>query len=189
MKGKKYKCPAKAPGCHGDYVKFNSFKKTCDNPACAIHKAVADREKAEKHKRSKNRRELREFNLANRTIAGWCKWAREDGFQPWVRLRDKGDGCISCGSKTKPSYHAGHFMSVGSRPELQFHPANCHKQCSGCNQSRKSISHKYRARLVDKVGLRMVEYLENYHAVTKLTVEEIKGIRSHFQELIKELKR
>lgn len=193
-KEKLYKCGVKAEGCFISGHRwtanfdFSGNKYCCKNPNCVLSRTVSVREKAEKKRRTKNKRALKEFNQANRTIAGWCKWAREGGFQPYIRLRDKDDGCIVCGSRTKPSYHAGHFMSVGSRPELQFHPANCHKQCSGCNQSIASVSSKYRANLVIKIGLEMVEYLENYHSVTKMTVEDIKDVMAHYKELSLELK-
>lgn len=182
------KCLTKAIGCLGEYTQWSSFQITCANPACAITKAVKDREKREAKERSKTARELKAWRLANRTIKGWCKWARDEGFQPYVRLRDKDEGCISCGSKTKAYYEAGHYLSVGSRPELQFHPDNCHKQCRGCNHSRKSISHKYRANLINKIGLERVEYLDNYHAVTNWTVEEIKEIKAHYVAELKRLK-
>ena len=79
-------------------------------------------------------------------------------------------------------------MSVGSRPELQFHPANCNRQCDGCNLSRKSISHKYRAGMVVKWGLEITEYLENYHGVLRLTVDDIKEIKKHFRAELNRLK-
>jgi hypothetical protein len=98
------------------------------------------------------------------------------------------DGCIVCGSKTKASYHAGHFQTVASRPEIQFHPDNCHKQCSGCNCSIASVSAKYRANLVKKIGLKRVEYLENYHGDHSFTVEDIKEIKAHYRAELKRLK-
>lgn len=185
---KKYKCPAKADGCQGEFVKFNSFQKTCNNPLCALEQAIKDREKREAKERAKNRRELKKWKEDNRTIKGWCLEARRDGFNPFIRERDKDDGCIVCDSKDKAMYHAGHFMSVGSRPELQFHPDNAHKQCSGCNCSIASVSSKYRANLVKKIGLVRVEYLENYHAEFKLSIEEIKEIKAHFRDELKRLK-
>lgn len=190
MKTKFFKCREKKEGCEVQYERWTSNiqrQAVCLNPKCLISKAERNREKTEAKKRSKSKRELREYNIANRTIKGWCLDARRDGFNPYIRERDKDDGCIVCGSKTKPMYHAGHFMSVGSRPELQFHPDNCHKQCSGCNCSIASVAQKYRANLVDKIGLKKVEYLENYHAVTNWTVGEIKEIKKHFIELTKEL--
>jgi len=189
MKVKKYLCLQKAEGCEGSFVKFSSFQATCRNIKCAIKKAQADREKKELKERRKSKRELKEGRLALRTIAGWCHDARKNGFNPWVRLRDRNDGCIVCGSMVKSMYHAGHFMAVGGRPELQFHPDNCHKQCSGCNCSITSVASKYRANLVKKIGLSRVEYLENYHSTIRWTIEEITEIRTHYQGLTLELKK
>lgn len=185
---KKRKCRTKAPGCEVDYIQWSSFQSTCSNPACAIKKAVKDRERREAKERSRIATERKTWRLANRTIAGWCLDARRDGFNPYVRYRDREDGCIVCGRKDKAMYHSGHFMSVGSRPELQFHPDNAHKQCSGCNCSIASVAKKYRANLVDKIGVKRVEYLENYHATTRWTVDEIKEIKKHYQGEVKRLK-
>jgi hypothetical protein len=50
------------------------------------------------------------------------------------------------------------------------------------------VAAKYRANLVTKIGLARVEYLENYHAVTDWTVEEIKEFRQHYRDLTKQLR-
>jgi hypothetical protein len=177
----------KIKGCEGEYVQWSSFQKTCNNPDCALAKAIKDREKKEKQERTKTARERKTWRLANRTIAGWCLDARKQGFQPYVRLRDKGNPCISCG-KENYRMEAGHYLTVGSRPELQFHPDNCHSQCHGCNHSKKSISHNYRANLIEKIGIERVEYLENYHTTDKLTIDEIKEIKAHYRAELKRLK-
>lgn len=187
---KKYKCREQATGCEGRYIRWTANiqrQGVCQNPACLLRKAEKNRAKKEASNRQKNKKELLAWKRDNRTIKGWCLDARRDGFQPWVRKRDKDLGCIVCGRKDKSLYHAGHFMSVGSRPELQFHPYNCHKQCMGCNTSVSSVAGRYRKNLVDRIGLEMVEYLETYHATVKWTVEEIKEIKAHYLELIKTL--
>lgn len=185
------KCRQKEPGCAGVYERWTVHLQRqgcCRNPRCLLKKAEANRVKAEAKGRIKSKRELKTWKLANRTIKGWCLDARRDGFNPWVRLRDHDEGCIVCGRTDKPMYDAGHFMSVGARPELQFHPSNCHRQCRGCNCSIASVAGKYRTNLVEKIGLEMVEYLENYHAVTTWTVEDIKEIKQHYLDLSKDLK-
>ena len=53
-------------------------------------------------------------------------------FNKWIRLRDKGNNCISCNKPAKKE-NAGHYRSVGSCPELRLEPLNVHLQCEYCN--------------------------------------------------------
>ena len=107
----------------------------------------------------------------------------------YIRLRDKGKPCISCGRHHKGQYHAGHYISRGSRQELRFHPANIHAQCAPCNNHLSGNIVEYRKGLIEKVGLEMVEYLENYRSNYRPTMEELEEIRRHYKEEIKNLKK
>lgn len=52
-------------------------------------------------------------------------------FNEWVRLRDKGLPCISCGDPHPTD--AGHLFKISTHPEMRFNPMNCHLQCRACN--------------------------------------------------------
>lgn len=79
--------------------------------------------------------------------------------------------------------NAGHFLSVGSAPELRFHPLNCNLQCEHCNSFKSGNIGEYRPRLIDKIGLDKVEWLEGPHKPRKYTCEQLREIRAYYARL------
>ncbi len=114
----------------------------------------------------------------------WTKQAQA-AFNAFIRQRDKGRPCISCGKPDDGKRDAGHYRSVGACPELRFEPLNCHAQCVPCNQHRSGNLIEYRIGLVAKVGLESVELLEGPHGAKKYTVQDLKQIVKTYKELIK----
>jgi hypothetical protein len=74
----------------------------------------------------------------------------QDAFNAWIRLRDAGQPCISCGRPYGDRWHAGHYRSVGSEPSLRFEPDNVHLQCPACNLHLCGNQAPYRVNLVKK---------------------------------------
>lgn len=100
----------------------------------------------------------------------------------YIRVRDESEPCISCGRHHDGQYHAGHYRSVGSAPELRFHPWNIHKQCSACNNHLSGNHIEYRKRLIVKIGVDAVEWLEGKHAPQKYTVDDYQEIKAYYIE-------
>lgn len=98
------------------------------------------------------------------TIPGLRKLAGEK-FRAWIRKRDEGQRCISCGAP-HPS-DAGHYYSAGHYPVLEFHEDNVHRQCRQCNFFKGSNAIEYRKNLVKKIGIERVEKLDFIVAQTK----------------------
>ncbi len=198
-KKKLYKCGEGAKGCFTEGYKWTSniqMQRCCQNPNCVLQRTVKIREKKEANKRSKLHQEKKEGRERLMDMPARLKRAREKAFQVWVKLRDfswfvkigKDPACVMCGNTNPQVWHACHFQSVGSKPELQFHPDNCHLGCGQCNFFAAQGDTQYRNNLIQKVGIETVEYLENFNAAIKWYPEEVEEIRSHFQELIKGLK-
>lgn len=79
-------------------------------------------------------------------------------FNKFIRERDKGLPCISCG---KPEFdHAGHYYAAGSIPSLRFDEDNIHGQCAGCNTFRHGNLIEYRKGLVERYGEDYVKVLD-----------------------------
>lgn len=116
----------------------------------------------------------------------WIKKAQA-AFNKYVRLRDAKDPCISCGRFHEGQYHSGHYKSVGSSPELRFCELNNHKQCAPCNNHLSGNIVNYRPRLIDKIGLDKVEWLEGPHKSAKLSIDDIKSIEKKYKQMIKDL--
>ena len=105
----------------------------------------------------------------------------------YIRDRDKNEPCISCGT-TKPDiqYCAGHFKTVGSNPALRFNPLNIHKQCNRyCNMALSGNVAAYRERLIEKIGLDYVLWIEGPQDAQNWCIDDLKEIRQYFKEQTK----
>ena len=107
-------------------------------------------------------------------------------FNKWIRLRDKGNNCISCNKPCKKE-NAGHYRSVGGNPELRFEPLNVHLQCEYCNTYQHGNLIEYRKNLINKIGLCKVEWLEGSHELKHYTIDDIKKLKVVYKYKIKHL--
>jgi len=107
-------------------------------------------------------------------------------FNKWVRLRDKGLNCISCGKPAKKE-NAGHYRSVGSSPNLRFEPLNVHLQCEYCNTYQHGNLIPYRQNLIKKIGIGLVEWLETDHEPKHYSKPELIIMKEEYKEKIKQL--
>ncbi|MFZ3193719.1 MAG: recombination protein NinG [Moraxellaceae bacterium] len=165
---------------------------------CALALARAKREKAEakqaKVERAVRRAEKKAGLAKLKTRAEYLKEAQA-AFNAWIRERDHDLPCICCGSYgtgedwlTGGKWDAGHFLSRGSHPELRFDPDNCHKQLKSCNagsskyaRKGRTVAEGYRERLIAKIGLARVEWLEGPHEPRHYTIEELQAITAHYR--------
>jgi hypothetical protein len=153
---------------------------------CALHHAGKVKQKAEA-KQAKLERSLdRQRRDSIKTRQEWAREAQV-AFNRWVRLRDINQPCISCGRHHRGQYHAGHYRSTAAAPELRFEPLNVHKQCAPCNNHKSGNIVEYRIRLIEKIGLAQVEWLEGKHEPKHYTVEELKDIKREYSRLAREL--
>ena len=145
---------------------------------------LQDRAKAAKERKAKQEHRKRKQALKSRSE--WLKEAQAI-FNKYIRLRDVDQPCISCQRHHQGQYHAGHYLTVGARPELRFNPKNCSKQCSACNLHLSGNLINYRINLIKKIGLEEVEKLEGPHEPLKLSIEEIKELIAEYKAKVKEL--
>lgn len=170
----------KAKGCREKFYPINSFHVACC-PKCAIIVTEAKKKKKEATARKENKKRLDELQ----PYSYWVKRAQA-AFNRYIRLRDKGKPCISCGRSTGCKVNAGHYLSVGSSKGLRFHPFNASLQCEHCNTYKSGNQAEYRINLIKKIGLANVEWLENNRNGYTPTVGEVKEIEAHYKQLTKE---
>ena len=108
-------------------------------------------------------------------------------FNKWIRLRDKGKPCISCGNPAKKE-NAGHYRSVGSSPQLRFEPLNNNLQCEYCNTFLHGNLINYRINLIKKIGLDKVEWLEQEHPPKHYSIPELILLKEEYKEKIRQMK-
>ena len=136
--------------------------------------------------RNKDKKELKERKEKLKSRSDWLREA-QTVFNKWIRERDKGLACISCGRNTGSKINAGHYLAVGSHPELRFNELNNHLQCEHCNTFLSGNQIQYRAGLIKKIGIEQVEWLEGPHEPKKYTIDEIKSIKETYRLKLKSL--
>ena len=176
MKPRKRKCKA----CGGWIESPRSTLQVACSPKCA--QAIA-KEKAAK----KRREETREMRKALMPHREWLNLLQKV-FNTYIRKRDKAKGCISCGRAFHGKYDAGHYLSVGSHPELRFDEDNVHGQCVYCNRDKHGNLIEYAERLPQRIGVDRYEALKGRRGQNnKLSIPEIERMIEEYKAKIKEL--
>lgn len=121
-------------------------------------------------------------------------------FNMFIRLRDRGQPCISCGVTDPPmtsggQWDAGHFKGVGAFPELRFDEDNCHKQCKKCNggsgkfaHKARTVAQKYELNIVERIGQERLDRLNGPHPTAKRTREWLLERIDHYRAKLKAMK-
>lgn len=161
---------------------------------CAASLALSERLKTEKHQAVKaaklaaaDRRDTRAKLDKLKSRAQWAKEA-QTSFNAWVRARDAGMPCISCGRHHQGQNHAGHYLSVGARPELRYEPLNVWLQCAPCNTHLSGNAVLYRQALLVKIGQEKLDWLEGPHPIRHYSIEELREIKQVYAAKAKALK-
>jgi len=103
-------------------------------------------------------------------------------FNKYIRIRDEGLVCISCGSDK--ANQAGHWISVKQSGALRYHEWNVNLQCAGCNLYLHGNQVMYRIGLVNKIGERAVAELEAMYINQRIK----KWGRSELEDIINKYK-
>lgn len=117
---------------------------------------------------------------ASRPYSYWMRKAQE-AFNGWIRARDEGRPCISCGRMHDGQWHAGHYRSTADAPALRFDPDNVHRQCSPCNRHLHGNLIAYRQGLLLRLGFEVLERLEAPQPARRWTVAELRQIRDEYR--------
>ena len=156
--------------------------------AFAVSKRLKEERRAEKAAQALERKDTKARKERLKSRSELAREAQQ-AFNQWVRLRDADKPCISCGRHHEGQYHAGHYLSVGARPELRYEPFNVWKQCSPCNTHLSGNAVLFRQALVREIGQDKVDWLEGPHPAKKYTADELKAIRDEYRAKARELKR
>jgi 5-methylcytosine-specific restriction endonuclease McrA len=146
----------------------------CPTVRCAKGYATTQRKAKEKAERDGDW--ARKEKL--KTVSQWEAECRAI-VQKIARLRDRADGCISChmGPDYRGQWHGSHFRPAGNHSAVELHLWNIHKSCAQCNLHKGGNIAGYRPRLIEKIGLERVEWLEAQNQVTKRSVEYLKRFK------------
>jgi hypothetical protein len=145
------------------------------SPACAI--VQLERKKA--RAQVEDRRQTRTALAAIKPRAKLVQEA-QTAVNAFVRARDAHKPCVSCGRMHEGQWHAGHYRSTGSRPDLRFDLANIHRQCAPCNNHLSGNLIPYRVELIARVGQAEVDRLEGPATGDKLTRDELIALKAEY---------
>ena len=180
--------------CGEWFSPFNTIQATCIRPKCVLEYS---RRLEDKRARRKHRQDRERIKPRNKVQA-----EAQAAFNAFIRLRDEGLPCISCGEIDPPvwpgggAWDCGHYLTIGAHPELRFVELNAHKQCKSCNAGAgrfsgkgRTVRHNYRERLILRISLTSVEWLEGPHDPNKYSADELRAIKIRYRKKRRELKR
>ena len=100
----------------------------------------------------------------NKTVPQLIKIAVRH-FHLYIRNRDQGKPCISCGSHNTSD--ASHYFSAGNHPATRFNEDNVHLSCRKCNFFLAGNLIPYRQNLIEKIGSNNFDVLEAKVQISK----------------------
>jgi hypothetical protein len=177
----------KNPACGVKFVPQRLGQAVC-SPLCALAIKDVNNDKARKALAQVERKAIKAAKERIKSRADYLKDA-QTAFNAWVRERDAGLACVSCGRHHQGQWHAGHYRTVGGNPELRFEPLNVWKQCAPCNNHKSGDIVNYRIELVRRIGVEQVAWLEGPHEPKKYTIDDLKAITAHYRALVRQMKR
>lgn len=159
------------------------------SPFCAAKWAGMKRDE----KRLKaQKREIAQRKESLKTTNDWVKEAQV-AFNAYIRERDYGKPCISCGTFARQRFgggiDAGHYRSRGSAPQLRFHLLNCFAQCKKCNRDLSSNTVEMRKGVALRIGIDRLEDLERDNRFRQYKISDLKRIKSLFSRRARLYKR
>lgn len=178
----------KCKNCKESFTPKFFLQKFCmEKDECIKAFTTYAKEVKEKQAKLSWNKEKKERKEANMTHSEWLK-ILQAVFNTYIRLRDKGKECVSCGCHVDNG-HASHFFSVGSHPNLRLDEDNVHLSCIEDNLHKHGNLIEYTLRLPNRIGKERFDALVERSKKTtlKLSIPEIKQKISEYKEKIKQL--
>jgi hypothetical protein len=173
---------SKCKVCASEFTKVRPLQAVC-SPVCALMQGRKATEKARAKAKAEDRKVIRQKLDAMRTKPQLVKLA-QTAFNGFIRARDAGKDCISCGnplSSEPNTYDCGHYRSVGSAPHMRFVEDNAHGQCKHCNLHLAGNHVAYRMGLVERIGQRAVDLIEADTTTRKYTHDGLIELAKHYR--------
>ena len=179
--------PRPCKACGQEFTPARPMQRVC-GASCAYKLAT---EATERKRAQKARRERLEGRRRLMTRRDWLKRAQAQ-VNAYVRARDKGKPCISCGKPLAGKYDAGHYRHAGGNPALRLEPDNIHGQCVPCNQHLSGNLINFRIGLLTRIGPERLAWIEGPHEPKHFTIADLQAIgegyvtrRAHHPALVK----
>lgn len=175
-----YLCKTKVPEADAVIGQLKAF--------CCIEHLLewAKSEKGKQYTQKAIRKDAKERKEKLKTRSDFMREA-QIAFNAYIRVRDKGRLCVSCGAsegllRHGGNFDAGHYRSIGSAPHMRFHLFNCFAQCKKCNNHLSGNAIEYRKALCERYGSEFVERLDNENTIRRFDIAYLKRIKSIFNK-------
>lgn len=139
---------------------FTTFQKTCSTNCAIIY--AKTKEVIKRQGLNKMRNEKVDSNKLETAINTTKKQ-----FNTFIRERDKGKKCISCGCKWNPGFQAGHAYSAAKFNGIRFDFDCVHGQCFACNNLKEGNYDSYQLNLPGVIGKERAESLAKKARICK----------------------
>lgn len=174
--------------CGEEFERVRFGQVVC-SPLCGVQYAAAQKDKAIKAAEAKAKREEKADLVARKrkleTLPELTKKAQA-AFNRYIRVRDKGLPCISCGAPWRDTFQACHYVPAGRSNKLRFDEDNVHGGCVRCNLYESGNLRGYRIGLIAKIGAARVEAMEIDHEAKRFTHDELREIEDKYKRMAKE---
>ncbi|MBT0726805.1 recombination protein NinG [Rosenbergiella australiborealis] len=184
MKIKGLRKPKTCKTCKEQFIPHSTTQTVC-SISCAIQYSKAQSAKLAEKRALAERKKHRQRRADVKPLSHWVNMTQRV-FNDYIRARD-GNVCISCGSTTASSYHAGHYRTTAAAKQLRFNEDNCHSQCAACNTHQSGNLGPYHINLLAKIGTERVQALESNNQAYRYTREELEALRAHYRQKIRTL--
>lgn len=165
--------------CKNKFTPIRFNMKYCTEIECL--KAFSEEIKQKTWKETKTR-----MKTDLKTNQDWLKEAQTI-FNKFIRLRDNGLWCISCGLPPKKK-NAGHYFSSGGHSNVRFDEDNVHLQCEACNTYLSGNLLNYQIGIEKRIGAaKLIELQGKAHLEKRWSVEELKEIIRIYKNKVNQL--
>lgn len=157
--------PKKCKNCGKQFNPFNSLQRACG--------AKCENELRTKKQQGKkmDRGKVKTASKAHYTqLASMA-------VNKFIRFRDRGKPCISCGAKWRADFQAGHLFSGGGHSSVRFDELNINAQCVECNSGSNFDQGAYITELIRRTSAEEFEEMKaRAYEVKSYSIEELNRI-------------
>ena len=168
-------------GCYSDWLlNSDAGKVKMQQSISKVQKPRLEFEKAEKD--LKEKKGISGALLVTKTLV-----------HAYVRERDKGKPCISCGTPWNSDFQCGHHYKSETFVTLRFNLDNLNGQCQQCNLRKEGAFDNYALNLPYRIGIKKYNDLQSLASIDKQfskvwNLENLKEIMENVKKLRKDLR-
>lgn len=156
--------------------RFSTLEKFCWKHECKFIEAmqkVEQKKKSESKEWSERKSKLKKDLL---TVQDYLKLAQQV-LNQYIRKRDEGKNCISCGKKINGVIHASHYYNANNHWNVRFDENNVFSCCYKCNVQLSGNLIEYGINLEKLIGAdEFIILREKAYQTRKFTRDELKEI-------------